>query len=369
MEGTYMENEFENESLGLRRLKAAGIFVGIILFGLIVRKVMIKVANGEEKKRPPIKAVVDTLVVSQVPFAQSVDIVGRTEALRHIDVVPEVSGVLKKGSRSFRIGTHIRKGQVLFRIDEGAARYDLLAQKSSFLNQLVKILPDIKIDFPDRVTTWEEYLQSFDPQKNIQALPKPASEKERYFLAARNILTNYYSIKSAEEQVSKFTVYAPFSGVITQAAVTEGSRVSMGQKIGAFSSGRPFEIRAEVPYSSLKGIAVGDTVPLVSIDNATEYTGKVTRINKLIESSSQSVLVYVQVDDASILEGTFMRMSFRGETFDKAVVIPSRFIYDGNRVAVHEADSTSYREVQILAQGNGYSTVLGLEDGLTVVRR
>ena len=327
-------------------------------------------ADKGKPQKPNVSSMVDTLTVLHSNYTKSTTVTGRIESMNRIDIVPEVSGVLLKGSHPFRAGTVVRRGQLLFGIDVGSARFDLLSQKSSFLNQLVSILPDIKIDYPDRLSTWENYLSAFNPEKNIKKLPVATTAKERYFLASRNITATYYAIKSAEEKVRKFRVYAPFSGVITATTVTSGSRVSMGQKMGEFSSGAPFELKADVPVSVIAGVSVGDTIELNTIDGSNKsYKGTINRVNKQVSQGSQTVLVSVRINEKSLLEGSYLQAEFGGNSFDNAVTLPSRFIYDGDRVAFEKEGETQYTQVMILSQGDGKTTVLGIADSTLVVRR
>jgi len=326
-------------------------------------------ASKKVKKTPQVATVVDTLEVYHSKYKLSTWVTGTIKSLNRIDLVPEVSGTLLKSRYPFRVGTRFRKGQLLYKIDEGSARYDLLATKSSFLNQLVALLPDIKIDFPEQQKVWEEYVAQFDIQKSIASLPKTASDKERYFLASRNIFTTYYSIKSAEEKVQKYRFCAPFTGVLTSVFATEGSRVNMGQKIGEFSAGAPFEFDADIPVNIIEGVRVGDTLSLFGIDNKKEYRGTILRINKQISPKSQTVVVAVMVNDTTLLEGSYLRAQFSGKSYDDATTLPSRFIYNGNRIAYKKEGEIHFTDLEILSQADGFTTVRGLADSTVVVRR
>ena len=47
-------------------------------------------------------------------------------------------------------------------------------------------------------------LDNMDIKKSIKELPKPKSDKEKLFVAAKNILTNYYTIKNLEIKLKKY---------------------------------------------------------------------------------------------------------------------------------------------------------------------
>ncbi len=50
-----------------------------------------------------------------------------------------------------------------------------------------------------------------------------SSEKENYFITGRGIVSSYYNLKNLEQRLSKYVISAPFSGILTEALVTEGT--------------------------------------------------------------------------------------------------------------------------------------------------
>ena len=110
----------------------------------------------------------------------------------------------------------------------------LQSQKSNLYNLITSILPDLRLDYPTEFKKWETYLKGFDMNKTTPKLPDFSSDKEKYFISGRGILTAYYNVKNLEVRLSKHQIRAPFSGILTEALVTPGTLVRVGQKLGEF---------------------------------------------------------------------------------------------------------------------------------------
>ena len=77
-------------------------------------------------------------------------------------------------------------------------------------------------------------------------------------------------------------------------------------KLGEFSSTESYELEAAVSLTDLKYIKTGDKVKLKSNNLEGSWTGKVKRINKAIDPSSQNISIFIQVTGENILEGMFL---------------------------------------------------------------
>ena len=166
-----------NKQLLLRRL---GILLGV---GLVVGAVWLSQRLAEEKPAPPRKEQagtaprVATFQAEVQEVMNTLGVQGQLIAFDKIDIFSEVTGALLSTSRPFKVGTYFPKGSVLIKIDNSEARLSLLAQKSSFLNAVTQVMPDLKVDYPESFKHWQTYLNQFDPEAPITALPEPLRSK------------------------------------------------------------------------------------------------------------------------------------------------------------------------------------------------
>ena len=194
------------------------IFSAIIIFG---GSIGLSSWLTEQKEEPVKEAqklkkkYVKTQVVKYQEIPTVVVAYGRTRPVEELDIIPEVSGRMYHGVVALKEGQPFKKGDILVKVDDREARLKLQSQLSTFIKDLAAIAPDLKIDYPDRYDVWYNYFTSIETNKPLPRLPDIASQKEKTFLATKNILSSYYNIKSMEENLTKYKIYAPFNGSVT----------------------------------------------------------------------------------------------------------------------------------------------------------
>ena len=119
---------------------------------------------------------------------------GNLAAKNRVDLYAEVQGIFKNSSRPFKPGTRFKKGAVLLELDKKEEEIALKAQKASLYNQLILLIPDLRLDYPEAVGKWDTYVRQFDVKAPLASLPEPDSEKEKLFLSGRNIYTTFYNV-------------------------------------------------------------------------------------------------------------------------------------------------------------------------------
>ena len=159
---------------------------------------------------------------------------GNLVAKNRVELYAEVQGVFRKGSKLFKTGERYNKGETIIRIDASEYGASVQSAKSNLFNELTSIMPDLRLDYPEFFPKWQTYLNDFDMSKPTPQLPEMTSEKEKFFISGRGILTSFYNVKNLEQRLSKYRISAPFSGVLTETLVTEGTLVRSGQKLGEF---------------------------------------------------------------------------------------------------------------------------------------
>jgi multidrug resistance efflux pump len=187
------------------------------------------------------------------------------------------------------------------------------------------------------------------------------------YLASHNILNLFYDIKSMEAIYNKYTIEAPFNGVVTQSNINPGTLVRNGQKLGEFINTYLYEMAVPVKASDLHKISIGKVVELNTVANDKIYKGKIVRINSTVDQQTQSVQVYIQSTDKGILDGMFFNVVIKVQSNQKLARIPLQAIRNGNLVKVKTEESSTLVEVTIVEKTATDYLVNGLEDGSLVI--
>lgn len=348
-----------------------GIVAGIAILAASIFVYNLLSSMKEPPKRKAAEKTVrevETLEVRNTDIEANLELQGTLVAYNKINLFAEVNGVLEESSRPFKVGTYFPKGSVLIKVDKEEAEYSLLSQKSNLLNAITQMMPDLKIDYPQSFSQWKTYLDSFDLNGSIKAFPEPVDEQEKFFIASRNLYSQYFTIKSAENRLDKYVLTAPFSGVLTVVNINPGALVRAGQSLGELMNTGAYELEATIPLSDLEYIKVGNQVALYSEDIEGEWFGKVKRISNQIDPSTQSVRVFIEVSGQNLREGMYLTGAARAATIEEAFALPRDLLVDQNLVYQVQDSLLRLREVEVIKITDQSVIVRGLPEGTKLLK-
>lgn len=318
----------------MRKIILSTIGILLVVLSFLFAKNLI--ANKNKPK--PFKQKVVKTVFTDTVKNKTVKIVipasGSLVAKQRVELYAEVQGVFKYSKVLFRPGQYYKKGQVLIQIDDSEYRASVQAAKSNLYNAITGIMPDLRLDFPEVYQKWQTYINKFDLDKRTPELPKMTSEKENYFINGRGIVSSYYNVKNLESRLSKYTISAPFSGILTEALVTEGSLIRNGQKLGEFINPSVYEMEVALASSYAGLLKIGETVVLNSLDKTATYNGSVSRVNGSIDPTTQTITVYIEVNDPNLKEGLFLEANVNAKEEDDAIEIDRNLFLETNEIYV-----------------------------------
>lgn len=295
------------------------------------------IVDNKASFKPKQEKIVKTVFVEKVQNG-TVPIViqahGNLVAKRRMELYSEVQGVFKSGTKLFKAGQEYRAGQTLIRIDAAEYYASVQSAKSNLYNLITSIMPDVRLDYPEIFPKWQSYLTNFDLDKTTPPLPEMSSEKEKFFISGRGILTNYYNVKNLEQRLSKYTITAPFSGILTETLVTEGTLVRSGQKLGEFIDTSVYELEVAISkgYSDL--LSIGKKVTLHNLEETQEYTGTVVRVNGRVDQASQTTTAFIEVKDSNLKEGMYLKAKLSAKEVEDAIEIDRGLLLENNQVFV-----------------------------------
>ena len=324
----------------------------------------------EQKELKEIVRKVDGVKVEYTSIESEIVATGRLGAQNVVDVISEVQGEILKGSLPLKKGQSFRKGDLLVRIYDKETVLNLKAAKSRFLNGIANILPDFKMDFPGSYPTIKAFFDKIKIDEPLPDLPEIKSEQEKIFLASKNILNDYYTIKSSEVRLSKYKIRAPFNGSFTDVMLEVGAIANPGTRIARIISTNAHELEIPVEVNQVKWLKTGKEVKVSSEDGQTNWSGKIVRIADFVDPSTQSVSVFITVNpvkEKPLYEGQYLKAYFTGYTIEDAMEIPRRAVFNSNNVFVVKDSIIAKREINIIKINQESLIFNGLEPGTVVV--
>jgi multidrug efflux pump subunit AcrA (membrane-fusion protein) len=345
----------------------------IILLGGSAALSLMFVSMKPEPPRMPdhsMKRFVKTETVSYTDIVSPLSREGRVVSSNEVMLVAEASGKILSGQAPLRKGTSFRKGQLMASIYSDEVELSIKARKSHYLTTLSSLLPDIKVDFPDRYERFLKFFNSIEMDKKLPDLPEIADEKLKIFLASRSIISEYYGIQQDEKRLERHSLFAPFNGTIAQVNFEVGAYVNAGSQIAKMIRTDELEVEVPVENHQSKWIKIGDKVEVFSRNNDVAKPGIVVRKSDFVDPSSQSRSIFVKVNNNSgeeLYSGEYKLVVFPGQVIQKSMEIPRSAIFNSNEVFTVVEGKLKKKVINILKWNETTLIFNGLEEGEKVV--
>ncbi|HEY5689690.1 MAG TPA: efflux RND transporter periplasmic adaptor subunit [Yeosuana sp.] len=353
----------------MRKIILSVIGVLLIIASIFLAKSLIASKN---KPKPVVEKVIKMVFVDTVkngPIQIKLPANGSLVAKRRVEIYSEVQGIFKRGSVLFKPGQKFTAGQTLIRIDASEYFAGVQSAKSNLYNTIAAIMPDLRLDFPEIYQKWQNYLNAFDLSKSTPKLPEISSEKENYFITGRGIVSGYYNVKNLEQRLSKYNITAPFSGILTQALVTEGTLIRNGQKLGEFIDPTEYEMEVAISKSYAHLLKVGEEVKLNSLEKTSFYKGNISRVGGSVDQATQTITAYIDVKDPNLKEGLYLEANISGETVESAIEIDRNLLLDDLKIFVVNNEILNVIPVKPVYFSETKMVVQGVPDGTIILKK
>ena len=340
----------------------------LFITGAIYGAKMIINSKSKTRKAPSkvIKTVfVDTVKNTSIPIIIPAN--GNLVAKRRVEIYSEVQGIFKPGSKLFKPGEKYQKNEAFISINDTEYYANVQLAKSNLYNSIAAVLADLRLDFPEVFLKWEAYLKSYDLNKPTPKLPKMVSEKENYFITGRSIVSNYYTVKNLEQRLSKYTISAPFKGILTEALVTEGTLIRSNQKLGEFIDPSVYEMEVSLSKTFASLLEVGETVELNNLERTKKYSGIVSRVNGSINSATQTIAVYIEIKNSSLKEGMYLEANLNAKKEKNAIEINRGLLLDEDKIFIVRDSVLDMIDVRPVYFSNTKVVLKDIPDGTIIL--
>lgn len=353
--------------MNLRKVIISLLGLAIIALGFFGMKTM---GSIEKKVRPKGEKSIPTVFTKNVQNgtnAVTITASGNLAARDRIEIYSEVQGIFQNSARQFKPGVYYNSGDLLLSLNSDEARANLRSQKSNLYNLVVSILPELKFDYPEAFQKWQDYATSFDVGQRLKPLPEASTERENLFIVGKNISTSWYNVKNSEERMSKYSLFAPFDGILIEANVDKGALVRPGFKIGEFINPSVYELEVAVNSSYSKYLKVGNIVTLNDVEKTDTWSGKVSRVNSLIDPNTQTIQAFIRVNGRGLREGMYLEANLSAKDEGNTFEVSRKNLVDNNKLFVYSDGQLDLKEVETIHFTDKTAIVRGLPDGTEIL--
>lgn len=345
-------------------------FLILVVAGIVsqVFRAQKKSTVSEQAPRQEL-AVVNAQTFPKKDIQSTIEIDGRLNAYEKIDLAAEVTGRLLPIQKTWREGSYFEKGELLFQINSEDQRFDLYAERSNLMNAITQIMPDLKFDYPASFIKWKEYLDGFDVERITPQLPKVTNEQEKYYVAGKNIYNTYYTIKSLEDRMMDYQVFAPFNGVFLSVNSYPGALVNPGGVLGRVMNTGRYELETPISTEDYSLVKRGQSVKLVAKDIGTTYDGTINRVGNQIDQTTQSIPIYITVRGRGLKDGMYLTGQLNGTVLQEVSTLPVEALVSQNAIYHLQDSIIRTKEVEVILRTEDQVHVRGIEPTDMVITR
>jgi len=332
----------------------------IVLAFLIIQFIMSFKQENVINTLTKTQKLVSTEIVELSNNTIKIPISGKLKSVNEINIICEVSGVFQ-GDR-FKAGIRFTKGDTLGYIKYDEVENNLNSQKSKLLNQVSRLVSEIKFDYPESYDIWLNFMNNIQFSKPLPDLPTINNVKFKNYLSGKQFYTAYYSSKTMEDKLSKHFIISNFNGVLSEVNIKTGTIVVFGQKIGKFQDPSILEFESSTNIKNTLLIKKKKRVIIQSDLLDGIYEGSVSRINKTINESSQNMSVFIQTSDKNLYSGMYVHGNILiGENENSFSI--KRSLLNDNKIYIIKDKILIEKKINIIQIVEERAIIKGLDNG------
>ena len=344
----------------------------ILVIGLLGVFTLTACSENAAKKKPAAPPVpVTTAVAQEKNIPVTLKVVGRAEAFESVTVKSRVDGQV--ASVLFTEGQHVKKGEVLLRLDPADYKTRLQQIGASSARDAA-LLAKTRSDTARYVALKDRNFVSDEKVNDVRTNEAAATASLRASKAAE---------EAARLQLSYTTLRAPFDGVVGARVVFPGSTIKANDPaLVVIHRLQPLLVSFSIPEKHLPklrealkessgGMKVDVTLPN---DANKHFEGSVRFIDNAVDATTGTILMKAELPNTneSLTPGQFLNVTLLLDTLQNAVTVPSEAVQqgaDGNFVyVVNKEGNAEARKIETAASDDHLTAIgQGLQTGETVV--
>jgi membrane fusion protein, multidrug efflux system len=284
---------------------------------------------------------VAVMEVKSTPFTNYINLQGSIDAKENVQANPQAQGVIT--AINVKVGDHVRAGETLVQLDNSVLKQNI-AQAETQANLMKTIYDRQKNLWDQKIGTEVQFLQA---QANLQSAQK--------------------QVGSLKQQADLYRIVSPITGVVDQMDLKLGQAAAPGSTSIRIVNTESLKVKANVPESYAGSIHQGDLVKVVVPDANDSVTAKVTFAAKVIDPSSRSFAIEIQLGASKTIKPNMTAVLKIADYSNKnAIVVPVNAIQKsekGDFVFVNENGTAKKKNI---IEGAAYGGKAEIRTGLAI---
>ena len=340
------------------------------LLALLAILSLLAACGRENPKLPPAPLEVSTITVKAADIEVTPEYVAQTQSSQAVNIQARVSGFLDE--RVYTEGAVVKKGQVLFRMDQKPFQ----AQVDAAAAAVQRNQASLQVATANLNRTKPLAEQNALSQKDLD------DAQGQYEQAAAAVAQSQAQLESAKLDLSYTIISSPVDGITSYAEVAEGSYLNaQNSQLTTVSVLSPMWVNFSLSENEFQrvqnDIKAGRlrlppensmTVEVVQPDGSLfPFTGKITFADPSYNSQTGTFLIRATVDNPKgvLRPNQYVRARLRGATRLNAILVPQRAVQQGaNGHFAWVVDTDGTVEQRPVMVGDWYENNWFINEGL-----
>jgi multidrug efflux pump subunit AcrA (membrane-fusion protein) len=390
----------------LQLLSLAVALLGLLFLATSCGGSKANVRKDENASTQPVAVEVTTApaIVRELP--RFFEATGSLNGDEQTDVSPSISG--KVVAVSVELGSYVKRGQTLIRIDDVDAKLRVqqaqaqVDQAKAALRQAeekVGIRPGQALDLnklPEvanarvalelaekNLRRSEKLIESGDISRSVYDQQKAQRDqlKEQYeaalSLARQNyaaVMTARASVANAESQLnlarqnlSYANVYSPIDGYVADRSADLGEYVSTTTKVATVVRINPLRVRIDIPEQAIPAVNVGQSVSVTtSAWPDRNFSGRIARISPNVTPTSRTLTVEAEIENSSgvLKPGQFATVRILESRSAPATLVPARAVRTESGVSRVFVIKDGHAQERLVQLGQSEGDLIEIKSGV-----
>lgn len=345
---------------GLVWLGIAALLLAVVAFGFLRREA--PVTPVAETDKPPVTMqLLQTELhrVTVAPLRDTIQITGSLAPSRALSIPAEVAG--RMDTVAYRVGDPVAEGDVLATVDVGQLRNRLEQQRATAeATQAQLTLARAQLDRARDLV-----------QRGVSTMSSLESESANVAQLEANHTALLRQVETAELDLSKARITAPFAGVIAERSVDPGTYVNVGTALLRLVDITALDLEGGVPAIHTARLRPDQRVDL-TVDGIADhrFEGRIERIAPVAVTGTRVLPVFARIGNESGLlkGGMFASGTLVLEESPDAIGIPADALREdegGSRSVLKVVDGRAVRQPVTVARLWNRDRIAEISEGLS----
>jgi membrane fusion protein (multidrug efflux system) len=306
-------------------LVAAGVFAAIRTLQATASTTKTDKASQEKKEEK--KLPVEIAVAKKGSISSWILTTATLEPDSQVTIVSETNGTVAK--LYVEEGMSVKEGQLIAQLEDRGKQVALQKANISYQNAKMELERKQK-SYDQKIISQSEY------------------DKAKYDMEVADS-----GKKTAEVDIDRMTIRAPFSGVITDRFIEKGQTIPTQAQLFTLLDREPLKAKIYLPEREIFGLQENQLVDLaLNAQKDVKFQGHIRQINPAVDPKTGTVKVTVEVAHApdAVRPGSFIDVKLVTQRHDNSILIPKKALVEeaGDRYVFLITKGTAVRKnVQI----------------------